>query len=120
MSASSKLFQFGKQHIARGIGRSTELVIERAQGAYVWTVDGKKYLDLTTGIGVTSTGKRVLSCSMNGSVITDDGDHRSLSPQGCQGCTGTSCQLVPWSSQHLHAQAYARFDREASTQDALS
>lgn len=71
MSASSKLFQFGKQHIARGIGRSTELVIERAQGAYVWTVDGKKYLDLTTGIGVTSTGKRVLSFKM-GPVIADD------------------------------------------------
>lgn len=46
MSASSKLFQFGKQHIARGIGRSTELVVERAQGAYVWTVDGKSILIL--------------------------------------------------------------------------
>ncbi|KAL1934448.1 hypothetical protein VTP01DRAFT_6630 [Rhizomucor pusillus] len=56
MSLSSKLAQFGKQHIARGIGRSTDLVIERGQGAYVWTVDGKKYFDLTTGIGVTSTG----------------------------------------------------------------
>lgn len=49
MSLSSKLAQFGKQHIARGIGRSTDLVIERGQGAYVWTVDGKKYFDLTTG-----------------------------------------------------------------------
>ncbi|KAI8138916.1 pyridoxal phosphate-dependent transferase [Fennellomyces sp. T-0311] len=56
MAASAKLAQFGKQHIAKGIGRSTELVLERAQGSYVWTVDGKKYLDLTTGIGVTSTG----------------------------------------------------------------
>ena len=57
MATSAKLAQFGKQHIAKGIGRSTELVLERAQGSYVWTVDGKKYLDLTTGIGVTSTGK---------------------------------------------------------------
>ncbi|KAI9264228.1 pyridoxal phosphate-dependent transferase [Phascolomyces articulosus] len=56
MSTGAKLAQFGKQHIAKGIGRSTELVLERAQGTYVWTVDGKKYLDLTTGIGVTSTG----------------------------------------------------------------
>ncbi|KAG0170234.1 hypothetical protein DFQ28_005048 [Apophysomyces sp. BC1034] len=56
MSTSSKLAQFGKKHIANGIGRSTDLVIERAKGTYVWTVDGKKYLDLTTGIGVTNTG----------------------------------------------------------------
>ncbi|RCI06424.1 hypothetical protein CU098_012794 [Rhizopus stolonifer] len=56
MSSVSKLAQFGKKHIAAGIGRSTELVIEKAKGTYVYTVDGKKYLDLTTGIGVTNTG----------------------------------------------------------------
>lgn len=55
---SAKLAQFGKRHIARGIGRSTELVIEKAKGTYVWSVEGKKYLDLTTGIGVTNTGKQ--------------------------------------------------------------
>lgn len=56
-STVQKLAQFGKKHIARGIGRSTELVIEKAKGTYVWSVEGKKYLDLTTGIGVTNTGK---------------------------------------------------------------
>lgn len=57
MSSVSKLAQFGKKHIAHGIGRSTELVIEKAKGTYVYTAEGKKYLDLTTGIGVTNTGK---------------------------------------------------------------
>ena len=57
MSIATKLAQYGKKHIAAGIGRSTELVIEKAKGTYVYTVDGKKYLDLTTGIGVTNTGK---------------------------------------------------------------
>lgn len=57
MSNVAKLAQFGKTHIAKGIGRSTELVIERAKGAYVYDVEGKKYLDLSTGIGVTNTGK---------------------------------------------------------------
>jgi 4-aminobutyrate aminotransferase len=57
MSTLSKLAQFGKKHIARGIGRSTELVIEKAKGTYIYTTEGKKYLDLTTGIGVTNTGK---------------------------------------------------------------
>ncbi|KAL0095779.1 pyridoxal phosphate-dependent transferase [Phycomyces blakesleeanus] len=56
MSIAAKLAQFGKQHIARGIGRSTELVISKGKGTYVWCVEGKKYLDLTTGIGVTNTG----------------------------------------------------------------
>ncbi|KAI8994714.1 pyridoxal phosphate-dependent transferase [Pilobolus umbonatus] len=56
MSVVAKLVQFGKKHIARGIGRSTELVIEKGRGSYVYAVDGKKYLDLTTGIGVTNTG----------------------------------------------------------------
>ncbi|KAI8146614.1 pyridoxal phosphate-dependent transferase [Fennellomyces sp. T-0311] len=50
------LAQFGKQHIAKGISRSTELVIRKAKGAYVYTVEGEKYFDLTTGIGVVNTG----------------------------------------------------------------
>jgi 4-aminobutyrate aminotransferase len=56
MSDVSNLVQFGKAHIAKGIGRSTELVIEKAKGTFVYTIDGKKYLDLSTGIGVTNTG----------------------------------------------------------------
>jgi 4-aminobutyrate aminotransferase len=56
MSSSENLAQFGKKHIAHGIGRSTELVIEKAKGIYIYSTDGKEYLDLTTGIGVTNTG----------------------------------------------------------------
>lgn len=56
MSITSKLAQFGKKHIAKGIGRATELVIEKGKGTYVYALDGKKYLDLSTGIGVTNTG----------------------------------------------------------------
>mmetsp|Transcript_14262 Transcript_14262/g.40553 ORF Transcript_14262/g.40553 Transcript_14262/m.40553 type:complete len:442 (-) Transcript_14262:478-1803(-) len=39
-----------------GIKRAFELVIERGQGTEVWTTDGKRYLDFTSGIGVLSTG----------------------------------------------------------------
>ncbi|KAL0078583.1 pyridoxal phosphate-dependent transferase [Phycomyces blakesleeanus] len=56
MSLSENLAQFGIQHITRGAVRSTDLVICRGSGIYVWTVDGKKYLDLSTGYGVTNTG----------------------------------------------------------------
>lgn len=44
------------QRVCRGIGRATELIFERGQGSWVWTADGNKYLDFTSGIGVLSTG----------------------------------------------------------------
>ena len=36
--------------------RYTDLVVERASGAWITTVDGERYLDYTSGIGVTNTG----------------------------------------------------------------
>jgi 4-aminobutyrate aminotransferase len=36
--------------------RYTDLVVERAAGAWIETVDGGRYLDYTCGIGVTNTG----------------------------------------------------------------
>mmetsp|Transcript_104633 Transcript_104633/g.293220 ORF Transcript_104633/g.293220 Transcript_104633/m.293220 type:complete len:455 (-) Transcript_104633:119-1483(-) len=38
------------------IKRHSELVIEKGSGSEVFTVDGKRYLDATSGIGVVSTG----------------------------------------------------------------
>jgi 4-aminobutyrate aminotransferase len=36
--------------------RYTDLVVERATGSWIVTVDGARYLDYTCGIGVTNTG----------------------------------------------------------------
>jgi 4-aminobutyrate aminotransferase len=36
--------------------RYTDLVVERAEGAWIETVDGQRYLDYTSGIAVTNTG----------------------------------------------------------------
>jgi 4-aminobutyrate aminotransferase len=36
--------------------RYTDLIVERASGSWVETVDGERYLDYTCGIGVTNTG----------------------------------------------------------------
>ncbi len=36
--------------------RYTDLVVERASGAWIETTDGERYLDYTCGIGVTNTG----------------------------------------------------------------
>jgi 4-aminobutyrate aminotransferase len=43
-------------HLSPVWGRVTDLVIERGKGSYVYTTDDKKYLDFTSGIGVTNTG----------------------------------------------------------------
>ena len=36
--------------------RYTDLVVERGEGSWLTTVDGQRYLDFTSGIGVTNTG----------------------------------------------------------------
>jgi len=45
-----------KSHIARGVGRLTDLVFTGGKGSYVQTSCGKSLLDFTTGIGVVNTG----------------------------------------------------------------
>jgi 4-aminobutyrate aminotransferase len=54
--------------------RITPLVVERGEGAYVWDVEGSRYLDFTCGIGVTNTGHahpRVVeaACAQAGRII---------------------------------------------------
>ena len=44
------------QHISPVWSRVTNILIERGEGAYLYDVDGERYLDFTCGIGVTNTG----------------------------------------------------------------
>ena len=55
MSASA-LSQFGVKHVARGIGRLATEVIESGSGSYVTMMGGRRFLDFTSGIGVTNLG----------------------------------------------------------------
>jgi 4-aminobutyrate aminotransferase len=43
-------------HISPVWSRITNLLVERGEGAYLFDVNGERYLDFTCGIGVTSTG----------------------------------------------------------------
>jgi 4-aminobutyrate aminotransferase len=52
----SKLTEFGTRHIAKGIGRLANEVIESGSGSYVSMIGGRKYLDFTCGIGVANLG----------------------------------------------------------------
>ena len=37
------------QHVGAGIGRISNLVLERGEGSWVYTESGEKYLDFSTG-----------------------------------------------------------------------
>ena len=44
------------QHISPVWSRIADIVVERGEGAYLFDVDGERYLDFTSGIGVANTG----------------------------------------------------------------
>ncbi len=44
------------RHISPVWSRITDIVAERGEGAYLFDVHGERYLDFTSGIGVTNTG----------------------------------------------------------------
>src|SRR6202171_134226 len=45
-----------RDHLSQVLYRYTPLVIDRAHGSYLYTVDGRRYLDFASGIGVTNLG----------------------------------------------------------------
>ncbi|KAM0798527.1 4-aminobutyrate aminotransferase [Usnea florida] len=53
---ASALVQFGTRHVAKGIGRLANEVIESGSGSYVTMVGGRRMLDFTCGIGVANLG----------------------------------------------------------------
>lgn len=44
------------QHVPRGVGNSHPLFAARAQGAKLWDIEGREYLDFVGGIGVLNAG----------------------------------------------------------------
>ena len=52
----SQLYQENFPYVTPAWSRIFNFVADRAQGAYIYTDDGRKLLDFTSGIGVTNTG----------------------------------------------------------------
>jgi len=50
------LYEDNFPHMSPVWSRIFSIEAERAEGCYIYAVDGKKYLDFTCGIGVTNTG----------------------------------------------------------------
>ncbi|HEC83463.1 MAG TPA: acetyl ornithine aminotransferase family protein [Firmicutes bacterium] len=53
---AKRLMEIDKKFISPSYTRVYPLFMSRGRGAYVWDVDGNRFLDFTSGIGVTSTG----------------------------------------------------------------
>ncbi|GAB1471193.1 aminotransferase class III-fold pyridoxal phosphate-dependent enzyme [Chloroflexota bacterium] len=53
---TSQLYQDNFPHMTPAWSRIFNFVADRAEGSYIYTEDGRKLLDFTSGIGVTNTG----------------------------------------------------------------
>lgn len=45
-----------QQHLAKVLARTSDLFVERGQGAYLYTTDGRRILDFAMGIATVNTG----------------------------------------------------------------
>jgi 4-aminobutyrate aminotransferase len=55
-SKQKEWVHIGLNHLSPGVARISSIVMAKAQGSYVWDMDGTKYLDFSCGIAVTNTG----------------------------------------------------------------
>jgi 4-aminobutyrate aminotransferase len=52
---SERIAALRERHVARGVA-TTPLVVARAEGARIWDVDGREYIDFAGGLGCQNTG----------------------------------------------------------------
>ncbi len=57
-SRTDDLVERRERAVARGVSVAHPLVVERAEGARLWSVDGREYVDFAGGIGVMNLGHR--------------------------------------------------------------
>ncbi|HLK66461.1 MAG TPA: 4-aminobutyrate--2-oxoglutarate transaminase [Bryobacteraceae bacterium] len=55
-SLTEKLLDQRRQSVPRGVPNTHAIFASRAEGARIWDVDGREYLDFTSGIGVMNVG----------------------------------------------------------------
>ena len=54
-TASDQVLADRERYVARGVA-TTQLVVARAEGARIWDVDGREYVDFAGGLGCQNTG----------------------------------------------------------------
>ena len=56
LDANQRLLATRNDHIPRGLLTAHPIFLDRAEGAHVWDVEGRRYLDFVGGIGVLNVG----------------------------------------------------------------
>ena len=54
-TSSERVLPARERYVARGVA-TTPLVVARAEGARIWDVDGREYIDFAGGLGCQNTG----------------------------------------------------------------
>lgn len=57
-ASNAALFARREAAIARGVGHSHQIFIDRGENAEIWDVQGRRYIDFAGGIAVLNTGHR--------------------------------------------------------------
>jgi len=65
--ASERVAAARARYVARGVA-TTPLVVDRADGARLWDVDGKEYVDFAGGLGCQNTGHGFASAAIHEQV----------------------------------------------------
>jgi 4-aminobutyrate aminotransferase len=55
---NSSIAERRNEAIARGVGVTTQIYAERAENSEIWDVEGRRYIDFSSGIAVVNTGHR--------------------------------------------------------------
>src|ERR671924_1094105 len=63
-TATEQLLAQRERYVARGVA-TTPLVVVRAEGARVWDVDGREYIDFAGGLGCQNTGHGFASAAVH-------------------------------------------------------
>ena len=56
MTTNKELLEIREKQTPRGVGVQTGVFADKARNAEIWDVEGKRYIDLGTGIAVVGTG----------------------------------------------------------------
>ncbi|WP_287095094.1 aminotransferase class III-fold pyridoxal phosphate-dependent enzyme, partial [Mesorhizobium sp.] len=55
---NSAISERKNQSISRGVGMTTQIYADRAENSEIWGVEGRRYIDFSSGIAVVNTGHR--------------------------------------------------------------
>ena len=85
-------------HLSPLLKQSTDIIVDRADGVYLWDEDGTRYMDFTSGIGVLSTGHchpKVIEAAIDQSKRIVHAQYRIVKHRPILDLSTRICELLP-------------------------